>query len=420
MICLAVNLAKVVGLRGACQVMPLFFGWLGVEQKVPHWTTVRTWLQRLGVAATSESLEPSGEWIWMVDHSNQIGPEKVLVVLGIQASDLPPPGTTLKHRDMRVLAVQPGTRWKRDDVAAVYNHLAERYGAPRALLSDGAAELREAAKTLQDKRSDTIVIQDFKHKAANLLKSIVGRNKRFDEFLSQVGRTRSSIQQTELAHLFPPSIRQKARFMNLQTRLCWARTVLWLLDHPEAPSRRWTNAELLEEKLGWLRSFADAIQMWCECEQVIETSVQFINEYGLFHGAADRLKTLVSVAVTHAASRQLADRLVAFVLAAEDQLQPGERLPMSTEILESSFSLYKRLESQHSKEGFTSLLACFGALLRHHTPESIRQALRIVKTKDVRKWVKEHLGATLSSRRRQTYQECRNQHHGATKPIPAT
>ena len=43
-----------------------------------------------------------------------------------------------------------------------------------------------------------------------------------------------------------------------------------------------------------------------------------------------------------------------FVHDAEQQLRDGERLPMSTEILESTFGLYKQLERQHSKSGFTS------------------------------------------------------------------
>ncbi len=37
---------------------------------------------------------------------------------------------------------------------------------------------------------------------------------------------------------------------------------------------------------------------------------------------------------------------------------------MSTEILESSFSLYKQLEKQHSKSGFTSLLLTFPTMAR--------------------------------------------------------
>ena len=127
--------------------MKIFWEWLGIEQSLPDWTTIRTWLMRLGVAILEEPLEEAQDRVWMVDHSNQIGPEKVLVVLGVRASQLPPPGKTLGHEDVRVLMVQPGTHWKREDMAAVYGQLAERCGPPRAVLCDGAwncARVRKA------------------------------------------------------------------------------------------------------------------------------------------------------------------------------------------------------------------------------------------------------------------------------------
>ncbi len=88
---------------------------------------------------------------------------------------------------------------------------------------------------------------------------------------------------------------------------------------------------------------------------------------------------------------------------------------MSTEILESTFALYKQLERQHSKGGFTSLLAGFGALLRTPTDESIRRAFSTVSVKDVHQWARENLGTTLTSKRLATYKEFRS----ATK-APAT
>jgi hypothetical protein len=81
---------------------------------------------------------------------------------------------------------------------------------------------------------------------------------------------------------------------------------------------------------------------------------------------------------------------------------------MSTEILESTFALYKQLERQHSKGGFTGLLADFGALLKPATNESIRRAFSTVSVKDVRHWTREHLGATLTSKRLATYKEFRS------------
>lgn len=411
---LAVNLARAVGLRGSERVLRIVWEWLGVNQPLPDWTTIRTWLLRVGVAALREPVERADDWVWMVDHSNQIGPEKALVVLGVRASELPPPGETLQHEDIRPLMVRPGTAWKREDMAAVYRELAEQYGTPRAVLCDGAVELREGAQCLQNRRSDTIVLQDFKHKTAIFLKSAVGDHPRFAEFNTLLGKTRSAIQQTELAHLTPPAQKPKARFMNLAFTLDWAAVVLWLLDHPEVKARAGLAPERLEEKLGWLRSFAGELAEWRECQEVVDAGLTFINEQGLFHGAGAQLAIAVGTNRTCAAARQLAQRLVEFVTASESQLKPGERLPMSTEILESTFALYKQLERQHSKGGFTGLLAAFGALLTPATDQTIRRAFSAVSVKDVLAWTRETLGTTLNSKRLAVYNEFRSATNLAT------
>lgn len=419
MVSLAVNLARTVGLRGTQRSLEIVFDWLGIQQKVPHFTTVRNWLQRVGVAALKEPIEQADDWVWMADHSNQIGPEKALVVLGVRASRMPPPGTALKHEDLRLLTVRPGTTWKRENMAVVYAELAEQYGPPRAVLADGAVELRDGAECLKTLRSDTIVLQDFKHKAANFFKASIGKDERFAEFTTLLGRTRSAIQQTELAHLVPPSPKQKARFMNLATILQWAATVLWLLEHPEAEARKLVTSERLEDKLGWLRLFADDLAVWRECQQVLKQGIKFINEQGLFRGAAEQFRAVVGPDLVYASSRQLADRLIDFVADAERHLKEGERLPMSTEILESSFGLYKQLERQHSKGGFTSLLAGFGALLKKTTKETIRQAFSTASVNDVKQWVSENLGETLTSKRLATYREF-HATEGATKLVSTT
>lgn len=408
MIALSVNLTQAVGFRGANRAAKVFFDWLGVEQSIPDATSIRNWTLRTGVAAIQEPVEQGDDWVWMADHSNQIGPEKALVVLGVRASKMPEKGKALKHEDVHVLTVQPGTSWTRGDMGKVYKDLAKKHGPPRAVLTDGAVELREGAECLKNKRSDTIVLQDFKHKAANFLKRLLGKEERFAKFNAMVGKTRSAIQQTELAHLTPPSSKQKARFMNLQALLEWAAAVLWLLANPEAKSRRLVTTERLEEKLGWLRSFQGELTEWREHQQVISRGLTFINEQGLFRGASRQLRTALFANLQHSASRRLAKQLVKFVVAAERQLKVGERLPLSTEILESTFALYKHLERQHSKGGFTSLLAGFAALTKKWTPQSITQAFSRVKTKDVKEWIKANLGDTLTSKRRVTYQEYRD------------
>jgi hypothetical protein len=415
LISLAVNLAQAVGFRGAQRALHIVFEWWGVSQNLPHWSAIRNWVQRLGVATLAEPLELADDWVWIADHSNQIGPEKALVVLAVRSSQLPPPGEALQHQHMRVLTVRPGTTWKRADVAAVYAELAAQHGVPRAVLCDGAVELRESVSALNSGKKRVLVLQDFKHKAANRLEARLGRDPRFAEFLAQVARTRSAVQQTELAPLAPPSLKQKARFMNLGTLLKWARMALWVLEHPQSSARRWATPERLEEKLGWLRLFAGELAVWQECQQVLERGVTFINRHGLFRGGCRRLRRILLRDLTSAVSQTLARELLQFVGQAQRRLKRAERLPLSTEILESCFAVYKQLERQHAKGGFTSLLAGFAALLTPATPAGIRRAFSRVSVRDVKQWVQVHLGQTLTSKRVATYREFSHATGSATK-----
>lgn len=120
MIALAINIACAVGLRAAENVIKAFFDWLKIKTPIPDWTSIRMWLCRYGVGLLEEPIERADDWILMADHSNQIGTDKVLVILGIRDSHMPPSGQALRYEDMRVMAVVPGTNWQREDVAKQY------------------------------------------------------------------------------------------------------------------------------------------------------------------------------------------------------------------------------------------------------------------------------------------------------------
>lgn len=405
MISLAVNVARSVGLRGAERVLRLVFDWLGLEQNTPTRTAIRNWLQRLGIAEMRQPLKPNEDLVILVDHSNQIGTEKVMVALGVNAAELPEAGTAMTHENVRVLEVKPGSQWKTDDMEQEYENLADRYGTPRAVLVDGAAELRDGAKCLANRRDDTMVLRDFKHYAANVLKSLLGNDQRFQEVGGKIGKTRSGIQQTELAHLTPPSPKQKARFMNLASKIRWMTMIAWLLKNPDTTARAGISDERMQEKLGWVQQYEDDIGVWQECQDVVSVSLTFINEQYLFQGATDGLRNVIGDSLEHDKSKELARRLIDFVHDAEQQLHAGERLPMSTEILESVFGLYKQLEGQHSRSGFTSLLACLPALRKPTTPAGVIDAFGRVSAKDVKAWVEKHFGSTVTSRRNAAYAE---------------
>ena len=410
MISLCIQLAKKVGLRASMEALKVVFDWLAIHTKIPCWTSVRTWLCRMGIDEINHSLEAHDDWIWMADHSNQIGKEKVLTILGIRACDLPPPGQTLGHNDVRVLAVVPGTQWKREDVAEQYEVLARKIGMPKMLLTDGAVELRESAHVLENEGKKPILLRDLKHFAANALEHMIGPSEPFKMYLSLLGSTRSSIQQTELSHFTPPAQKPKARFMNLAATLRWGEMVLWHLDHADSKARQGIDAERMNAKLGWLSDYRSEIAQWRRLDALISTSLGFINTHGIYHGASSELQSqldalLQASGVDCEQSKRMSRTLIEFVLESENQLSTNDRGWLSTEILESAFGLYKALEGQHSKSGFTSLLASFGALLKKCSPDEVRQGMRRTPVKELQEWVSTNLGKTLTSKKLSAYRK---------------
>lgn len=331
-------------------------------------------------------------------------------IIGIRVQDLPPVGETLPRDKMIVLATIPGTSWTRDDVRREYKQLAEKIGPPAYLVTDGAVELIESADALEIEGSAPIVLRDMKHYAANVFEQLIGNDERFQQYLSKLGRTRSAVQQTELSHFTPPPQKPKARFMNLGPTLRWGQMVSYHLSHCHSKSRQDITAQRMNDKLGWVRDFRGDLDVWNRCQEVMQASLRFINRHGVYHGAAAKLKdALEELRTTHPPdcerSATLAAKLVTFVDAAESKLPAGDRAWLSTENLESLFGQYKQLEGQHSKGGFTSLIAAMPMLLTDWTPDKAREALCAVPVKAMTQWVAENLGTTLTSKRATAYKE---------------
>jgi hypothetical protein len=139
-----------------------------MELKVPSRDVVRNWNCRNGVAMLQEPTK-ADNWIWMIDHSVQLGKMFVLVVLGIRQVDLPE-GRPLTRQNMSVLAVLPTRSRGKEEVSSQLHQVAANFGEPMAVVCDGACELREGVASLKDVGFKGVCLSDVKHKIANLLK----------------------------------------------------------------------------------------------------------------------------------------------------------------------------------------------------------------------------------------------------------
>jgi len=111
-------------------------------------------------------------------------------------------------------------------------------------------------------------------------------------------------------------------------------------------------------------------------------------------------ETKLSSLIRSDAGRELSAELVEFIARQSELAVVGERLPGSSEVLESSIGRLKYLEGDHQKGGFTHLVLAWAAIVGNHTNALIGEALEAVPMKQVKHWCQQHLGMTQQSKRK--------------------
>jgi hypothetical protein len=396
-------------LRCAAKVL----GWIGSvagqDGTEPDRSTGRLWLLRIGLAAFVRPKVIATDWVWMVDHSIQIGQCKCLVILGIRLSDFPE-GRALCHQDMEPIALVPMTNSTKHTVAACLENAVLKTGVPRAILDDHGADLHGGVEIFRAAHPETDEFYDVKHKAACLLKSRLERDLRWKAYAAQLGQTKFALQQTVLASLTPPSQRSKARFMNLDGLVDWGVKTLALMSDPLRMQQLGISPELMRTKLGWLEEFRAPLAEWSAFLAMIEGTLDFVRRRGLTVSAGRELEATLPAALGSAG--ELREQLIGFVVDESSKVRQGERLPGTTEVLESCFGKLKALEDGQSKSGFTGLVLSLGAMVSNWTTDTIRQALELCGVQDVLDWCRKNLGPSVQSQRRLAYSPM----EGATNP----
>jgi hypothetical protein len=387
-----------------CQVIDADKGLL--SQPLPDWTTSRMWLMQLGLAQLRRDVVKADDWFWLVDHSVQLGRDRLMVVLGSRLSEMPPVGQCLRRQDLQLLHLavmrDPNMHKNHQELLKVM----ARTGRPRVLLSDHGADLKGAVRLLGEglgPQAGMLDVHDIKHRTALALKHRLQDDARWKEFLSQTGKARNAAKQTEWAFLLPPVLRTKSRYLNLGELVPWACKTARLVQSPPPAVLEHGTVKRLKEKFGWLSDFQEDLKVWNGWYRVAARTEEVVRTRGLYRGVEKNLEVRLSGLIKDENSREMAGELKAFVKEQSARLKEGERAPGSTEVLESCFGTLKQLERDQSRSGFTGLVLGLGALVGNFTKEVVANALDSTPVKAVRNWCKENIGMSIQAKRRQAY-----------------
>lgn len=394
-------LSDAVSLRGASRAIETLVSSLQFPLDVPRWYTGRLWLLRLGYYKLTRPKEQADDWVWIVDHTVQIGAEKCFVILGIRLSDLPPVGQCLSHRDVELIALLPVEKSNKDVVCRQLEANVGKTGVPRSIVGDHGSDLKAGVEKFCQKHPKTSFIYDVKHKTATVLKHELARDETWLEFTRLAAQTKNNVQQTSLAALAPPNQRTKARYMNVDVLVRWGQDLLAFLDRQPTEEMTQFDPEQVQEKLGWIIRFRQPLEEWGELLQLTIATESFVRQRGLYHTAPLELtERLQHMAHTDRTKRVRAE-LIAFVAQESAKAHPGERLLGSSEVIESILGKLKRLEQSQAKSGFTGLLLSIGAMVSSTTSDVILKALESVPTKKALAWCEETLGRSVQAKRQE-------------------
>jgi hypothetical protein len=394
-------LAAATSLRGAGRAMALAMAVLSPPLASPSWSTGRLWLLRLGYFKLTRPQTHADDWVWIVDHTAQIGAAKCLVILGVRLSSLPADDYCLRHEQVEPLALFPVTQSDGEVVFQQLEQTLARTGVPREIVSDEGSELHAGVSQFCRAHPETASISDIKHKTALVLKHALQSDAAWETFCQLATHSRNQVQQTPLAALAPPNQRTKSRYMNTDRLLVWGERMLAFLDGHLTPSPEAFDAAEIEAKYGWLRPFRQPLRQWGELLALVITTEEFVRTHGLYRRChVDLAQQLAGLTQTER-GKKVRQQLLGFVREESFKAKPNERLLGSSEVLESVFGRFKQFEHDQVKSGFTGLLLSLAALVSTTTAEVIQTALETVRTKQVIAWCKNTLGKSVQAQRRE-------------------
>ena len=270
-------------LRCAASAFAVFVRHFHLDLAVPSFTTIRAWVLRLGCYALLRPLPQDVPWLWIIDHTIQVGAKKLFLIVGCPMSAVPFGQRCLSLADLRLVALVPMEQSDGLLVDAELEKATQRTLAPRLIVSDQGPDLVKGIEHFQQRHEDTVAVGDVAHHAANVLENRWERDPHWQELVRRFGQTNQQIRQTEDAFLLSPTLRNKARFMNVGPLLRFARRVLGLL-------KRQTPNERAKQRYGWLLEYEEDLAGWLEQYDMVEKTTKRVRLHGLNAGTLEALE----------------------------------------------------------------------------------------------------------------------------------
>lgn len=387
------------GLRTVVKILEVFSEVLGENfEKSPCYNTVENWIKKLGLSVYQDDQPCKGKKFAMImDESIAINGQKLLLALAIPSEHQDRP---VKHEDVTVLNMTVGANFKGEDIENKISEVTISAGSePQYVISDNAHNL---VRGILD--SGYVHYADISHSMGVILKKVYEKQPDFVELTTLLGKKRLQYHLTNKAYLLPPNMRTIARFMNMSEWVIWGNSMLACYD--KLPKE-------MQEAYAFINDYESLLQELMDALDAIRHIEHICKNKGFSCKTSKECQSyIVAHVIGNAYPRQahLGLKMLEYFRKEEAQLTEDMNICISSDIIESTFGIYKSKKSPNKLYGITPfalMIPLYPKVVNESVTKTFnfKERLVNVKLKDIDAWATEHLSKNWVTERTKTLKQ---------------
>ena len=376
--------------------------------KLPCANTIQNWVSKTGLhrLETVQDQQSDKQVSLIVDESIRLGQERLLLALLVNAQK--EQQEALSMQDVEVFFMQGNTSWAADIIEKQLTQRLTKTGYQViSYISDEANNMKKAAQLLNIDH-----FPDIAHAIGSSLKRVFAKQEIYLAFSKQVTSYVRKGAQQDISYLVPPKQRGKARFLNQDKMVGWAKKMLenlsTLPDKEYAFFKSLTQHQTIIEILDTCLNFAKSISLlFKKCGVSFQTVKQ-----------AQECAILLKTDTSHELVIEFVEQIERyfgsyqqFLQRYEQQYKPTDQqfaLHASSDVIESIFGKYKHKANHCALTGVTllNLEIPVYTMNKEQLDENIPKAIEGKYITDLKEWVEKHSTDNQIVKRRNFFQKC--------------
>lgn len=351
----------------------------------PTHTTAINWVEKIGYYNLVMPKEKADDWIIIVDESIQMGQKKILLVYGIREKNI---NFTrpLELQDLTILREVVLSESSGEIIADELKELQDDIGTIKYAVCDGCSNLGKALRL-----NGINHIYDITHKIALIIKQMYDKDSIFLEIIDNMTKMRNKYFHSKIAHLIPPLIRTKSRYLNIDVISDWCKNSLEYVESKDE------NFEYLE----WLSKYKDFIGDFYKINEKICCIEKILKNNGFSKDTKNECEVILNN-LESSKGIILRDGLKGYFEGVESKMF-SEKMLICSDIIESSFGKYKNYVSTNKMASVTSLILCMSAFTSDLSEKTIKESLENTTINDIKTWSNDFIGKTVFQKRKEAF-----------------